>query len=81
MSDECCIFCFKAPSNTTPFCPVNPGHGCTYGMHHEFPEGAEAKAEKPKPTKKIDKQVCTKCGLHARNPVSATNGCPHEYPQ
>jgi hypothetical protein len=78
-----CIFCNKAPGDPTPWCTDNPGEGCTYGMHHEFP-GSEfdPKVKKPakQPVKKADKQVCVKCNLHAKNPASASNGCVHEYP-
>jgi hypothetical protein len=78
MSEQVCIFCFKSPSNPTPWCPTNPGNGCTYGLGHEYPLN---ESEKPKqPPKKPDKQLCLKCGLHAKNPASATNGCSHEYP-
>lgn len=75
---QLCIFCLKDQANPIPWCPDNPGNGCTYGLGHEFPLGEEAK---PKQSgKKPDKQLCTKCGLHAKNPASATNGCVHEYP-
>lgn len=75
-----CPFCFQGPSNPKPWCPDNPGHGCTYGLHHEFPEADKVAEEKPKAIKKADKQVCIKCNVHAKNPASATNGCQHEYP-
>jgi len=79
-----CTFCFQGPNNPQPWCKDNPGDGCTYGLHHEFPgsEFTPAKIQKkPQPVKKADKQVCTKCGLHAKNPASAASECQHEYPQ
>ena len=79
VTEQLCIYCFKGESNKTPYCPENPGALCQYGLGHEYPI---TKDDKPKqPVKRADKNVCAKCGLHARNPASATNGCPHEYPQ
>jgi hypothetical protein len=75
-----CIFCFQGPNNPKPWCTNNPGHGCTYGFHHEFPEDVVVMADKTRPVKKLDKQVCIKCNVHAKNPTSASNGCQHEYP-
>jgi len=78
VSELLCIYCLRSESNKTPWCPDNPGKGCTYGLGCEYPI---TEADKPKqPAPKIDKNVCTKCRLHTRNPVSATNGCAHEYP-
>jgi hypothetical protein len=74
---QICIFCLKSPSDPTPWCRDNPGAGCTYGLGHEYPV---AEIEKPKFEKKPDKKLCVKCGLHLKNPASATNGCSHEYP-
>jgi hypothetical protein len=48
---------------------------CSYGMHHEYP----AAETKPKQGPKPDKALCSRCGLHPKNPVSATNGCEHDY--
>lgn len=78
-----CVFCFQGSTNPKPWCPDNPGEGCTYGMHHEFPgsEFAPKKQKALQPVKKADKQVCTKCGVHAKNPASQTSECSHEYPQ
>ena len=72
-----CIYCLRHDSDKRPWCPDNPGNGCTYGLGHEYPEAEKPKQQTPK---KVDKQLCTKCGLHVRNPASATNGCAHEYP-
>jgi hypothetical protein len=60
-----CIFCRERPSG-----PV-----CNYGLGHEVfkPES------RPKQVAKSDFNRCTKCGLHPRNPASATNGCEHAY--
>lgn len=70
-----CIFCFKFADDPAPWVAGNPGHGCTYGLGHEYP-----KTEKPtQPARKVDRQLCTKCGLHPKNPASSTNGCAHEY--
>ncbi len=77
--NDSCIFCLKSPSNATPFCPDNPGEGCTYGMRHDYGAGEVEKA-KLQPKKAPDKQLCVKCGLHAKNPASTGNGCTHEYP-
>lgn len=74
---DLCIFCMR-PDGCPPYCTDNPGKGCTYGLGHEFPDGEETKPKQQ--PKKIDKNVCTKCGLHARNPASVTNGCAHDYP-
>jgi hypothetical protein len=73
-----CTFCLKSPNDPTPWCKDNPGHGCTYGLHHEFPEEAE-KAKPVQPKKDPKKALCTKCGLHPKNPVFNTNGCEHEF--
>jgi hypothetical protein len=75
-----CIFCLRHDSRTEPFCPDNPGRGCTYGFACERVESKEEKAVK-QPAKKIDKQVCLVCGTHSRNPTSLTNGCTHQYPE
>ena len=72
-----CIFCLRDAVTAEPFCKDNPGHGCTYGFHHE---GVEGLVEKPKPAPKgPDKKLCLKCGLHPKNPAASTNGCAHEY--
>lgn len=63
-----CIFCRRHKSDAA--------ESCTYGGKHEF--GVEARAEAPQP-KKPDPKLCVKCGLHPKNPASATNGCAHEY--
>jgi hypothetical protein len=70
-----CLFCLKHEGDATPWCKDNPGRGCTYGLDHEFPEPLEPKKQEPKK----DKKLCIKCGLHPKNPASATNGCAHEY--
>jgi hypothetical protein len=88
-----CIFCLRVEGDPRTWCPPNdlglPNLGCTYGGAHEFPCGVCGHlmckvhvpgVEKPKQQKKIDKQVCTKCSLHARNPASASSECKHEYP-
>ncbi len=78
MSDQLCIYCFKHQGDKTPWCPDNPGNGCTYGLGHEYPV---TEAEKPKqPPRKTDKNLCAKCGLHIKNPASASSDCAHEYP-
>lgn len=76
VSDQLCIHCLKHESNKTPWCPENPGHGCTYGFAHEYPSSESAK---PKQIAKKDTKLCTKCGLHAKNPASVSSGCAHEY--
>jgi hypothetical protein len=79
---DICIFCFQGPDNPKPFCPDNPGEGCTYGSHHEYPGSIFSKMKPPPKViaKKVDKQICVKCLLHRKHPTSATNGCEHEYP-
>lgn len=72
-----CTFCFQPPDNPKVWCVDNPGHGCTYGMHHEFPE--EIKEIPQPPVKKTDKKLCTQCGLHPKNPLAASNGCQHVF--
>ncbi|HYX22393.1 MAG TPA: hypothetical protein VFA98_16235 [Thermoanaerobaculia bacterium] len=75
-SDDVCIHCLKHRSDPSPWVKDNPGAGCTYGFAHEFPA-----TDKPRPqAKKIDKNLCTQCGLHAKNPASASSDCAHEYP-
>jgi hypothetical protein len=63
---DVCIFCLTVRSNVKPT--------CNYGMHHEFPTVVK-KAQTPKPSKSL----CTKCGLHPKNPLAMANGCGHEY--
>jgi hypothetical protein len=65
---EICPHCFTCRQDIT-------GPTCTYGLPHEFP----AKIERPKQAKKVDAGLCTKCGLHSRNPASAVSACAHEY--
>ena len=74
-----CIFCLQSPNNHKPWCKENPGRGCTYGFACEY-EGEETKPKSPPPQPKINKQMCVKCGLHQKNPLSSTNGCTHQYP-
>ena len=76
--DQLCIHCLKHKSSSTPWVPDNPGHGCTYGLSHEYPATLEEKS-KSKQVAKVDKGLCTKCGLHMKNPASKMNGCVHEY--
>jgi hypothetical protein len=71
-----CIFCFRYPDDPRPWCPDNPGFGCTYGFHHER---VTVEVPKPKQPKTSSKFLCTKCGLHPKNPLSASNGCQHTY--
>jgi hypothetical protein len=66
-----CVFCRQHKDNVGPVCD-------SFKARHEFRE-ADVKAA-PQP-KKPDAKLCTKCGLHPRNPVSATNGCAHTYPE
>jgi hypothetical protein len=85
-----CVFCFKDETNKTPWCPDNPGFGCQYGLHHDYGDalvkaasrvqlgGVLVKAVQPP---KVKKDMCSKCGLHVKNPAAATNGCAHEYPE
>jgi hypothetical protein len=72
-----CVFCFQG-ANPKPFCPDNPGEGCSYGLRHDY-DSVEPK-EKLKPVAKVDKQRCLLCDLHRRNPASATSECKHTYP-
>jgi len=73
-----CIFCLRHESDPRPWCPENPGLGCTYALAHEYEPGEEAKPKQPE--RRLDKELCVRCGLHPKNPASATNGCAHEYP-
>jgi hypothetical protein len=74
---DICIFCVRHQSCTVPWCPDNPGRGCTYGYGHEYP----LPQQKTKQTvaKKLDAKLCTPCGLHPKNPKSDMNGCTHVY--
>jgi len=73
---DICIFCLRHKSDERPWCTGNTGRGCTYGFGHEFPEPIVQSSQEHKV---VDKKLCTKCGLHPRNPKSASNGCEHEY--
>jgi hypothetical protein len=74
-----CIFCRKRPDvDATPWVPGNPGAGCTYGLGHEVFRPIVKVAPQPR---KPDAKLCSKCGLHPKNPASATNGCEHIYAQ
>lgn len=73
-----CIFCLCTDTNLIPWVPDNPGKGCQYGLMHEFPEKVVSVAAKPT-EKKLPKNLCLKCGLHPKNPLSATNECEHQY--
>lgn len=75
-----CIFCFRSDSNPIPWCVDNPGRGCQYGLAHEYHPSPEDAVVLKTVEKKPAKNLCVKCGLHPRNPVSAQNGCAHEYP-
>jgi hypothetical protein len=78
MTPGWCIFCLRHRSDPTPHCPNNPGQGCTYGLGHEYGPSLD---DKPKQVARVDKKLCTKCGLHQKNPASASSDCAHEYPQ
>lgn len=65
-----CIFCLRHHDNIAE--PTK--QTCTYGMHHEFPV-----ADKPKQVAQPSKALCTRCGLHPKNPASSVNGCEHTY--
>lgn len=76
-----CVFCLQYKGTAKPYCKDNPGEGCTYGFYHEF-DGEEFRPKVvKKAVKAIDKQVCTFCGIHVKNPQSASNGCSHQYPE
>lgn len=78
-----CVFCHRAEGDAVPWCTENPGNGCQYGLHHDYGDGLTptvATVAPVKQAKKVDKNVCTKCGLHAKNPASAASDCAHEYP-
>ena len=64
-----CIFCHKSM-------PSRSAEDCTYGLGHEWED-----VIKPKQVAKPDLARCSKCGVHPKNPLSATNGCAHEYAQ
>ena len=75
---QVCIYCLRDESRVEPFCPTNPGKGCTYGGPHEYPLVVDTL--KVPVMKKLDKKLCTKCGVHQKNPLAVTNGCSHEFP-
>ena len=64
-----CVFCRQHKDHIGPVCD-------SFKMRHEFREAPIAVAPQPK---KRDAQLCVHCGLHPRNPASATNGCEHDY--
>lgn len=66
---ECCIFCLTARGNIT-------SKTCTYGFHHEFPTPAKVVQEK-----KIDKNICTTCKMHKKNPLYFASECSHTHPE
>lgn len=70
-----CMFCFKTRSNI----PDLKAKNCSYGLGHEFLEEIEEKILPPKQEKKVDSKLCTKCGLHPKNPLSSQNNCQHNY--
>jgi hypothetical protein len=77
---EVCIFGLRHASDPRPYCPANPGRGCTYGLGHEYPAPAGVvAAEVVTKSKARDKKLCITCGLHPANPAAATNGCAHTY--
>lgn len=53
----------------------HPADRCTYGLGHEWPVAKVAATSGPK----RDAKLCTKCGLHPRNPAATSNGCEHVY--
>lgn len=60
-----CIFCLGMRDASEP---------CFYGMHHELDVPIVKKQEK-----KTNKLLCTKCGLHPKNPAFASSECVHEF--
>ena len=66
---DICIFCMDAR--------ISVGPTCTYGLGHEFPEPPVKTGPKPKG---VDPKLCSKCGLHPKNPKFASNGCEHSFP-
>lgn len=75
---DVCIFCLRCRGNLDLTSITTSKTGCTYGLGHEFPEPVHVPM---KTVKKIDKQLCTRCGLHRKNPASARSECEHEYPE
>lgn len=67
---DCCIFCLTCRGSI----PDPTGRTCTYGMGHEFPVTVA-----PQQAKRPDASLCALCGLHPKNPASASNGCAHRY--
>src|SRR5580704_7126047 len=90
-NSDLCVFCFRHKSvvdfakqehvkSEQPECDeylIYHGVLCSYGANHEFPKSEELKPKHP--PKKVDKFLCTKCGLHRKNPASTTSSCVHEY--
>lgn len=66
---DICIFCMGARSSVGPT--------CTYGLGHEYPEPPVKTGTKPKG---VDPKLCSKCGLHPKNPKFASSDCGHEFP-
>lgn len=69
LSGEICIFCLYHRDRK---------NGCTYGLHHEYPN--DAPEPPPPPPKKVSPSLCVYCGLHPKNPLAATNECDHFFP-
>ena len=72
-----CPHCRKDPLTDPSPWAMAQGRGCTYGYDHDVFHPAPVKVAAPR---KADAKLCTKCGLHSKNPASATNGCEHIYP-
>jgi hypothetical protein len=86
MTADVCTYCHATRWDTTGGTPLAfywaPGRThapdtCTYGLAHGWPEAPAAAPAVG--VRKRDTSLCTRCGLHPRNPVAAANGCAHEY--
>lgn len=86
-----CVFCFRDKAVCdrikedayrfglldSPEEQIANGTMCSYGFHHDF--GLVEEKPKPKQVAKPSKDICTKCGLHKKNPAYGSNGCAHEH--
>ena len=67
-SEDRCGFCHCSRENAAQT-------RCTYGLAHDFLSEQKSVVK----SAKRDDKLCTKCGVHPKNPASQTNGCNHSY--
>ncbi len=92
---NCCIFCLRHRTRfegePESSCTYKAAHeledGTMYALRtsHDsaergiWPVEDQKKVVYKQSCKPKDKKLCTKCGLHPKNPMFSTNGCAHEF--